>query len=319
MNKLIFFVCLILSVDTTCIFGQAMMGPYWLYDNHHLTDKYILNPAFAGIKYDPKVFVSTQRMEIQLREAPTIHLLGGHGRLDFGRKNRYSERNSRNGVGGLVFADINGPYQAVGIKFDYAYILPLNRDNTNLSLGLGGMLFSKRVNLNKYNSMPIDDPIIAANMGNKTIVPDFNAGVLFTRRQFYAGFSVSQLMENSFHFSSLNYTPASIYRNFYLMTGYRFVYDWFELEPSIVGGYNFAPESYSNNGKFVDINMECFLKPVVFTLSYRLDGFLTTAVLYRIPELELGIRFDLFSTNASDARFNSIGLMASYTFLKNAR
>ena len=319
MNKSFFSVCLVLSVYTSCIFGQAMMGPYWLYDNHHLIDRYIINPAFTGLQYDPKVFVSTQRMDIQVREAPTVHLLGGHGRLDYGRKNRYSEQKARNAIGGLIFADMNGPYQAIGIKFDYAYFLPLNRDNTNISLGLGGMLFSKRMNLNKYNNVPIDDPLIAANMGNKTMVPDFNAGVLFTHRQYYAGFSVSQLMENIFQFSSFNYTPARIYHNFYLMSGYRLVYDRFELEPSIVAGYNLAPKTYSNNGKFVDINMECFLKPVVFTLSYRLDGFITTAVLYRTPELELGIRLDLFSTNASDARFNSIGLMASYTFLKNAR
>jgi hypothetical protein len=166
--------------------------------------------------------------------------------------------------------------------------------------------------------MPIDDPLIAANMGNKTIIPDFNAGVLLTHRQLYAGFSVSQLMENSFQFSSFNYTPARIFRNYYLLTGYRFVYNRIELEPSIVAGYNFAPESFSNNGKFVDVNIECFLKPVVFTLSYRIDGYLTSALLYRTSNLELGMRWELFSTHASDARFIGVGLMASYTFSKSA-
>ena len=319
MKKLIFAFCFILFVHTSCLFGQAMMGPYWLYDNHYLTDKYIINPAFAGKQYDTKTFVSTQRNELKLRDAPAVHLAGAHGRLDFGRKNRYIEHKARNAVGGLVFADFNGPYQSIGIKLDYAYVVPLNRKNTNLSLGLGGMLFNKRINLDKYKSMPIDDPLIAANMGNKTMIPDFNAGMLLSHHHFYAGFSVSQLLENSYRFSKLNHTPASVYRNYYLTTGYRLVYELIEIEPSIVAGYNFAPKSFSNNGNFVDVNIECFVKPVVFTLSFRLDGYLTTSVMYRSPVLELGIRWELFSSNVSDARFSGVGLMASYTFLKSDR
>jgi len=319
MNKLLYIVFFILLIHTASMSGQSMMGPYWLYDNHYLTDKYIINPAFAGNRYDPKVFVSTQRMEVQLREVPAVHLAGAHGRLDFGRKNQYTDRKARNAVGGLVFADINGPYQAIGIKLDYVYVVPLNQKNANVSFGLGGMLFSKRVNLDEYKSIPIDDPLIAANMGNKTMIPDFNAGILLTHRQFYAGFSISQLLENSYRFSKLNHTPARVYRNYYLLTGYRFVYEMIELEPSIVAGHNLAPESYSNNGNFVDINIECFMQPIVFKLSYRIDGYLTSALLYRSPVLELGIRWELFSTNASDARFTGVGLMASYTFLKSAR
>ena len=319
MNKLTFAVCFILLVHTSGISGQAMMGPYWLYDNHYLTDKFVINPAFAGNQYDPKVFVGTQRTNLQLRKAPAVHMAGAHGRLNFGRNrsNPYRSVNSelRNAAGGLLFADNNGPYQSIGVKFDYAYTVPLNRKNTTLSFGLGGLFFSKRLRLDKYNAASIDDPLIAASMGNKTMVPDVNAGVLLSHRQLYVGFSASQLLENTYQLSRLNYTPASVYRNYYLLTGYRFVYQRFELEPSIAAGYNFAPESYANNGRFVDINIECFLKPTVFTLSYRFDGFISTSLLFRTQQLELGIRTDLFSTNASDARLGGISLMASYTFL----
>jgi len=311
--------CFILLTHTPCIFGQGMMGPYWLYDNHYLTDKYIINPAFAGIRYAPKIFVSTQRMEVQLREAPAVHLAGAYGRLDLGRdrfnKYRSIDREPRNAVGGLVFADYNGPYQSIGVKLDYAYRVPLNRDHTALIFALGGMLFSKRVNLDKYNS--IEDPLIAANMGNHVMIPDINAGVLFTHQQFYLGFSASQLLENSYRFSKMNYTSPQVYRNYYLLTGYRLVYDKIELEPSLTFGHNFAPKANSNNGNFVDLNMECFLKPVVFTLSYRVDGYITTSLIYRTQKLELGVRTELFSTNSTDARFIGIGLMASYTFVSS--
>ncbi len=303
--------------------GQAMMGPYWLYDNHYLVDKYIINPAFAGYQYYPKVFISTQRMDLQLHDSPSVHIAGAHSRLGIGQN--YSsgymskDRGARNAVGGMLFADNNGPYQAIGVKLDYAYHVPLSWNSTTLSFGLGGMLFSKRMRLDKYNSVSINDPLIAENMGKNVIVPDFNAGVVLSHDQWYVGFSVSQLLENSYQFSKVNYTPAQVFRNYYLMVGYRFIYDNFELEPSIAAGHNFAPETPANNGNFVDVNVEFFLKPVVFTVSYRIDSYITTALLYRAQKLELGIRAELFSTNGSDARFSSFGLMASYSFLPSKR
>ena len=318
MKKLILAVSLFMFVNTSNIYGQAMMGPYWLYDNHYQTDKYIINPAFAGNSFFPKTFVSTQRMEVFLRDAPTVHLAGAHGRFGVGRYflNKYGDddRKERNAIGGLVFADNNGLYQSIGLKLDYAYIVPLNRKNTTLSLGLGGMLFSKRLRFDKYGTVS-HDPLVAENTGNNVMIPDFNFGVLLNHNRLYAGFSISQLLENSYRFSKLNYASAQVYRNYYLMTGYKFVYYRLELEPSIAAGYNFAPESHINNGNFVDANIDFSLKPVVFRISYRFDGFISNALLYRTQELEIGLRWELFSTNASDASFIGIGLMASYTFL----
>ena len=321
MNKLFFPVCLFLFVHTSSVSGQTMMGPYWLYDNQYLTNKYILNPAFAGKQNDPKVFAGTQRMELQLKDAPSVHLAGAYGRLGAGRKHANPYRSdalmARNAVGGLLFADNNGPFQAIGIKLDYVYTIPLNKKSTTLSFGLGGMLFSKRLRLDKYLNEAPDDPLIAASVGNHVMVPDFNAGALLSHRQWYVGISASQLLENSYSFSKFNYTPARVYRNFYLLTGYRFIRDGFELEPSIAAGRNTAPETRSNNGNFIDVNVEFFLKPIVFTVSYRIDGYIATALLYRERKLELGIRAELFPTNKSDAHFSGVGLTASYTFLKN--
>ena len=318
MNKLFFCISFFLFVHIHSMFSQAMMAPYWFYDNSYLTDKYIVNPAFAGEQQHAKLFVSTNRMALILRESPAVHLAGMHGRLALGRKNntqyKYDLSKERNAAGGLVFADINGPFQNIGVKLDYAHIVPLKSENTNLSFGIGGMFFSKRLILNRYINESADDPLIAASNGNKTMIPDFNAGVLFSHNGFYAGFSVSQLLENSYRFSETNYSPAQVYRNYYLLAGKRFVYEIMEIEPSIAAGYNLAPESYSNNGRFVDLNVEFFLRPVVFTLSYRVDGFIGNSLLFRTSDLELGVRWELFSTNATDASYIGFGVTASYNF-----
>ena len=304
---------------TVQTFGQSLMGPYWLYDNHYLTDKYIINPAFAGNQYYPKAFIGTHRMELQLQNSPSIHIAGMHSRLgiksNYSNEYRSNDRSARNAIGGMLFADNNGPYQTIGVKIDYAYHIPLNRNSTVLSFGLGGMLFSKRVKLNKYHLVANDDPLIAESSGNHVMVPDFNAGVILSHKHLYVGFSVSQLLENSYHSSDYKYTPAKVYRNFYLLAGYRFIYSRFEFEPSVVVGRNLATVRHGNNGNFVDANVEFFLKPIVFTLSYRIDGYMSTMLLYRAGKLELGVRTELFSTKSLDARCNSVGLMVAYTFL----
>ena len=300
------------------IAGQTVMGPYMLYDNHYLIDKYVINPAFAGNKYYPKAFVGAQKMELQIHNSPTQYVAGMHSRLgikrNFSTEYESGNRSSRNAVGGMLFADNNGPYQTVGAKLDYVYHIPLNEKSTTLSLGLGGMLFSKRIRLDNYTLMD-NDPLIAENAGNRVMIPDVNAGAVFSHKQLYVGFSVSQLLENSYHSSDYKYTPAKVYRNFYLLAGYRFVYSRFEFEPSVVVGRNLATVRHGNNGNFVDANVEFFLKPIVFTLSYRIDGYMSTMLLYRAGKLELGVRTELFSTKSLDARCNSVGLMVAYTFL----
>ena len=309
--------------QTVQTFGQSLMGPYWLYDNHYLTDKYIINPAFAGNQYYPKAFIGTHRMELQLQNSPSIHIAGMHSRLgiksNYSNEYRSNDRSARNAIGGMLFADNNGPYQTIGVKIDYAYHIPLNRNSTVLSFGLGGMLFSKRVKLNKYHLVANDDPLIAESSGNHVMVPDFNAGVVLSHKHLYVGFSVSQLLENSYQFSGFRYTPAQVYRNYYLLAGYRFVYDGFEVEPSLVAGRNLADDRQGNNGNFVDTNIEFFLKPMVLIMSYRVNGYISTAILYRTQKLELGVRAELFSTKASDARINGVGLVAAYSFLPSKR
>jgi len=313
-------IVIILLVYKTVSYGQAMMTPYWMNDNSYMTDKYLINPAFAGYQYYPKIFVGTQRMDVQHSDAPSVHIAGFHSRLGI-MHNYYSEyssnyRTERNSIGALLFTDKNGPYHITGIKLDYVYSVPLDRFHFNiLSLGLGGILLSKSIKLGKNISTWVDDPFIFANLANKVIIPDFNAGILFSRHEkFYAGFSVSQIMQNSYH-DKFNFTIPPVYRNYYFLTGYRFETNLIDIEPSVAVGRNLAPKNHSNYGNFVDINLELFLKPIVFTQSFRIDGYITSSLLYRANRLEMGARTEWLSLNRSNAHITSVSLMVSYTFL----
>ena len=299
--------------------AQALMSPYWMYDNHYLTDKYLINPAFAGYQYYPKVFVGTQRMDVQHPDAPSVHIAGFHSRLGI-MHNYHSEypsdyRTERNAIGGLIFTDNNGPYNITGIKLDYVYSVPLDRFHFNiLSFGLGGIVFSKSIRLGKNFSTWVDDPFIAANAGNRMTIPDFNAGVLFScKEKFYAGFSVTQIMQNSDQ-DKFSFTMPPVYRNYYFLAGYRFEMNRLHIEPSVVAGHNLATKNYGNYGNFVDVNVELFLKPIVFTQSFRIDGYITSSLLYRAKKLEMGARAEWFSFNGSDARLTGVALTVAYTF-----
>ena len=325
MSKLLFskfkLTVIILLVGVSLSFGQTMFAPYWMYDNHYLTDKYLLNPAFAGYQYYPKIFVSSQQIEMShsIDPAPSINIFGAHGRL--GIKHNYfskylsNDRSRRNSVGFLVFADKNGPFRTTGIKLDYVYSVPLNYNYTSsLSFGLGGILVGKTI---KFDSnIGIDDPFVLENTGKRNISPDFNAGALLVLNNLYVSFSVSQLMENSFNTSKTNFTQAQAYRNYYLMAGYCLNSSGrLKIEPSIAIGHNFSPNNYSNLGNFLDVNLEMFLKPVVFTQSYRINGYYTFLLMYRLDRLEMGVRAEWFPPNNSYAQFPRIALMVSYTFV----
>ena len=298
MNRLSVFLFLI--IHTSIIFGQGIMEPYWLYDNHYLADLYLINPAFAGRQNYTRALVSSYRENIQHRDSPAVHLASIHGRIGA----------VRNAIGGLVFADYNGPFQTTGFKLDYVHTVPFNSKNTtNLSFGLGGMIFSKNIKLDNNISYPTIN-------GKIKITPDVNAGALFVHKNLYIGISASQMLENSFKFSMINYTPPQTYRNYYLQTGYRIMFDFVEIEPSIVVGHNAA----SNNiGNFIDVNLELVLSHLVFLFSHRLDGFVSLSFLYRIPKFELGVSAGLFSVNPSDAIVRGIGLRTVYTFLPNKK
>jgi len=323
MNKLLLhpfiITVIILLVYKTGSYGQAMISPYWMYDNHYLTDKYLINPAFAGYQYYPKIFVGTQRMDLH-PDAPSVHIAGFHSRLGI-MHSYYSEypsnyRTERNAIGGLLFSDNNGPYHTTGIKLDYVYSVPLDRFHFNiLSFGLGGILFSKSIKAGKNISTWNDDPFIAENLGNRITIPDFNVSILFSHNdKFYAGFSVLQIIQNSDH-DKLNYTTFPVYRNYYFLTGYRFETNLLNIEPSVVVGHNLAPKNHSNYGNFVDINLELFLKQIAFTQSFRIGGYFTSSFLYRANKLEMGVRAEWPSLNRSNAHLTSVALMISYTFL----
>ena len=307
-----------LLVCKTVLYGQA--GPYWMNDNHYLTDKYLINPAFAGYSYYPKVFIGTQRMEVQHSDAPSVHTVGFHSRLgvmhNYFRENSTDYGTERNSIGGLIFADNNGPYQMVGIKLDYVYSVPLDHFNFNiLSFGLGGILFNKSIKLGKNSSTWIDDPFVAENIGNKVTIPDFNAGILFSRKdKYYAGFSVSQIMQNSDH-DKFNLTMPPTYRNFFFLAGYRFEMKRLHIEPSIAVGHNSAPKNSNNYGNFVDVSLELFLKPVVLMQTFRIDGYITSSLLYRAKKLEMGIRADWLPLKSSNAQLTGLALMVAYTFV----
>ena len=310
---------ILLLVYKTGSYGQAMMRPYWMCDNHYLTDRYLINPAFAGYSYYPKIFVGAQRMEIQHPEAPSVHMVGFHSRLgimhDYYSENMSNYRTERNSIGGLLFTDRNGPYHTTGIKLDYVYSVPLDRFHYNiLSFGLGGILIGKSIKLDKNILTWLEDPFVAANIGNKMTIPDFNAGILFSSHdKFYMGLSVSQILENSDQ-EKFTFTIPPVYRNYYFLTGYRFEMNWLHIEPSVTIGHNLGSQNINDHGKFVDINLELSVKPVVLIQSYRLDGYITSALLYRAKRLEMGARAEWFSFNASNAHLTGVALTIAYTF-----
>ena len=68
--------------------------------------------------------------------------------------------------------------------------------------------------------VPGDDLWLGAN--KSVFIPDADAGIYYTSRRYWAGFSVDQLFESTLKIGDSGYDHYIMERNYYLMGGYDF-------------------------------------------------------------------------------------------------
>jgi type IX secretion system PorP/SprF family membrane protein len=181
---------------------------------------FVVNPALAGADATTRIGISAHDYLMGVRNAPKTFMASANGRLLKGR-NRVNNgkllrgQSGRIGLGGLVFSDINGLVQRVGVQFTYAYHIDMRY--SSLSLGLSGALSqtsidAKRLEFNEY------EPLIAEGFSNLTYVPDAVLGVMYRHKDHYIGITASNLFQRSFHFKEFDYNYI-LYRHYYLLGG----------------------------------------------------------------------------------------------------
>ena len=216
--KYIFFIIGTLFVVNVFAQQEPLFTQYYVNDM-------AINPAISGSKSYNPLTIQTRQQWLGFEGAPLSTNISYHGTL-----------NNRSAMGGYFMFDKATPSLQANLHLNYAYHVPLNYNDVKLSFGLGAKLMYHNIDFNKEDLPLGTDPAFSTKSYDKTLT-DASSGVYLYGKEFYVGFSVSNMFQSSFNTEVQGSPyPNSEYRNYYGMGAYKFQVinnDW-QLEPSIL-------------------------------------------------------------------------------------
>ena len=190
--------------------------------SQYFINGFVVNPALAGSDGTVKYEVRARDYLIGIRESPKTFTASVNGRLlrqRVGvRKGKVTSQSGKVGMGGLVYNDRNGMVNRIGFQYTYAY--HIDWQDSRLSLGLSAALSQTRIDASKLDFND-PEPLIKEGFGNLAFVPDASLGVFYTKQEYYAGLTVSNLFQRSIHFGKFDYNYI-MYRHYFLLGGTSF-------------------------------------------------------------------------------------------------
>jgi len=212
--------------------------------NQFTLNKYLYNPAAAGSDNISSIKLISHEEWVGFQGAPKFNTVTYDGRIfkdDHRPIIRIRKKEKKPlikpgsvGVGFQIFNESTRPIGLTGLNATYAYHEALGT-STQLSFGLS-LIFVQY----KFNSK---DAILAdeeydkiVDGGNTTrYITDFNFGGLITGKNYYGGYSITQLLQSSLQFTNDAGGKHRIKRTHYLMGGYSYeINEDYVLEPAML-------------------------------------------------------------------------------------
>ncbi len=195
-NQLLFVLMLMLS---SAVYGQQIEDFSLLREN-----AFILNPAVAGTEGWIHGVATFRKEFLQINQSPYTAVLAMNGMVL-----------SKNiGLGGYLVDDVTGPTAKTGANLAFAYNLPIKKKYNNadpdhiLSFGASVTIVQYRLNGSELQPTNPGDPQLIVANGTK-IFPDASFGIYYKYKEdFFAGFSVPQIMGLNINYQSKDGTAA---------------------------------------------------------------------------------------------------------------
>ena len=270
MRKIILILSVLLSVS---VFAQQEL----LFTQYYNNDMAI-NPAVSGSKTYNSLSMQTRQQWLGFEGAPLSTNINYHGAL-----------NNRSAMGGYLMFDKANPSLQANLQLNYAYHIPLNYDKVNLSFGVGAKLMYYNLDFKPEDLPPGIDPAYSASAYDNTL-GDASAGTYLYGRNFYLGFSTSNLLQSTFN-TAIDLSPVSnkLFRNYYTMGAYRFSImnrDW-QLEPS------FLLRKMQLHSNLTDITTRIiYLEDTWAGLTYRTNRTLVFGFGFATNKLHISYTYD---------------------------
>jgi type IX secretion system PorP/SprF family membrane protein len=196
------------------LFGpvSAQVTPYYPV-SYRLLSPFVFNPAMAG----SKDFSSIDYSFSNYRRVGS-HLLSSNLRIPRSEGKYYSSLSNTQytglGVGAYLFDDHTPEWRNTGAAASLSWHVQLDRQAISfLSFGITAKAILSRPE-ESYEDAAVYD---------KKIHPDADAGIYFYNASFYAGLSVTNLLDNHPEIDSMYYTAVPYDRQLFFTTGYKFI------------------------------------------------------------------------------------------------
>lgn len=299
--------------------SQAQQLPLY---SQYMMNSFLLNPAVAGHDGFTAFNFTAREQWLGFPNAPRTVALSGTSRLlknsfisrgrNVRRKRTAMSRSGNVGVGGYIYNDRNGMINRTGFQGTYAYHIWM--DQSQLSFGISLTAFQLRVDESQMELYDENDPLLNGSK-NAMFVPDFNLGVYYHGRNYYAGLSSAQMLQSALKFGNDGYKDFKMNRHYYLMAGYG-IY----LENEVIIEPSFLLQTTFKTGYQLDLNTKVYYKEDYWVgLSYRTSGSLIGMGGVKVDRYYFGYAFDYTLSSIRKHSFGSHEFMASVKFGDSAR
>lgn len=283
--------CLALMTSATYGQQQAMYTQY-------MFNGLAINPAYAGSQESLTLTALGREQWVGMDGAPSSQTFSAHSPLNDGKI----------ALGMLLTHDeigITNQYGAYGI---YAYRIKFSKGT--LSAGLQAGFNSYKANFSDVLVRQGDDGAFSTD-DVQSFLPNFGAGAYYSTQRFYVGFSLPQLLTNTYPGS--DGSSAHQYRHWFLTSGYVFdLSSELKLKPNIlIKAVEGAPIE-------VDLNANLLIKEIVWVgLSYRSFDAISFLLEFQIsPQFRVGYAYDYTLTELQPFNTGSHELLLNYRFMK---
>ena len=279
LNKYLLLFFLILA----CSLSRAQQLPVY---SQFFMNKYVNNPAFAGINDKYTVSSNHRYQWVGITDAPRTYTLSING----------PTKNLKNGLGAFLYTDHVGPTIRTGMQISYAYHLSIN-EKIKLSMSLSGGLLEWKIDGHKLNLTDQNDQALVNNV-MRTLVPDAKFGFILYGGNWHFGGAAPNLLQNKITFSNATNSELNKLEDHYLIhVGHEFnISNDILLDPYVLVRYvSPAPLQLEFGSKFVWKNTAWA------GITYRTGDAASFLVGYTYKEnLSFGYSYDFTTSNLNN-------------------
>ena len=276
--------------------AHAQQSPQF---TQYMLNDFVINPAIAGTNNYFQIRSNHRFQWIGITDPPMTNTLSFYG----------PSSKQPMGFGAYFYNDVTGPTSRTGLTGSYAYNIEIIT-GMRLSGGLSLGLMQYKLDGTQVNPKDLTDLAIQPIV-NTSYMPDAAVGFYLYTKDYYAGFSASQLLNNKLKIYQVKSGLNRLKSNFTVTGGYNYKLNSdFDIEPSAIIKVT-SPRAF----QFDITGRMVYRKEFWGGLSYRLQDAVSILLGYNYQDrFSFGYAYDMGVNSMRKFNSGSHELMIGYRF-----